>query len=102
MGKEDVQQHIEEMLENPTEITAEDLEPPVCQRCDKWLVGDMDIFTWDVPSEDEELIYRHRYCSDECREEDKEAVMLVDDPHPYGEAEVIDPDEYDDEIKQKV
>lgn len=82
---------LRERLEGPTTLDAEDLAPPVCTWCGDELTGDIEIVVWDIPElNNEQLVYRYRYCSEDCRDADKEAVMAGEEAHRHGTPEYLD------------
>lgn len=92
MSREDLEEYIREQMEGPTEITADDLAPPVCVWCGDELVGE--IVTWDIPEhENESVVYRYRFCSEECKRADERAIINGDEMHPHGQPEVLTEDE---------
>lgn len=94
MSREDVEEYLREQLAGPTEIDAEDLSPPVCAWCGGELVGDVEVLIWDIPvHENEEVVYRYRYCSEECRKTDRNTALRGGEPHPNGEPERLDQEE---------
>lgn len=87
-----LEEYIREKMKEPTEITAEDLSPPVCMYCGKELVEDAQIVVWDIPERDnKETVWRYRYCSEEHKKADMRAPP--DERSQYGEAERLTPDE---------
>lgn len=96
MSREDVEERIRDAMSEPTEITAEDLSPPVCCWCGEELIGDVQVVTWEMPEQgNEDIIYRYRYCSKHCLKSDKEALMGDEAAHPHGEPLRLHKDEKD-------
>lgn len=88
MSRDDVVEHIREQMEGPTQITADDLAPPVCVWCGDELTGG--IVTWDIPEQgNESVVHRYRYCSQECRDADERAIIEDEEMHPHGQPEVL-------------
>lgn len=90
MTKDDVEDYIREKMAEPTEITAEDLSPPVCAQCGDELDGPPVI--WDIPEhENKSVVWRYRLCSESC----KDTAMRTggDDQMPYADPERLTPDE---------
>ncbi len=93
MSREDVARHIAEALSTPTEITAEDLSPPVCRWCGDVLGPEDDIVVWEKPIRgDDDRIVRERYCSEECKQEHRRAIIDDQEFELHGEPERINTD----------
>jgi hypothetical protein len=94
MSREDVEEYIREQAEQPTEITADDLEPPECVWCGDVIGQSGDAVVWDIPIQgDGELVERYLYCSESCKDSDREAAMLGEEMHPHGQSETLTPEE---------
>lgn len=58
------------------------------------LDADVEVVVWDIPEQgNEDVVHRFRYCSEECKDADKQAIINGDEMHPHGESEVLTPEE---------
>lgn len=88
MSRDDVEEHIREQLEGPTEITSEDLEPAVCTHCGNELSGEIAVM--DAPEQgNESVVYRYRFCSINCKHEYQSALVSGESVERHGEPEIL-------------
>lgn len=98
MSRDDIEEHIREKMDEPTDITAADLAPPVCVWCGEELAPDDEVVVWDIPEyKNESVIWRYRFCSEECKSDDQNAIVSGEEMHPHGRGERIDPEVADAE-----